>query len=216
MSHQERRSAYKADVTYATANEIGFDFLRDGLALSNREIVQRPFAFAVIDEADAILIDEARIPLVIAGGSPEDPALACRVDGVIRSLRSSSDYLPDGFARNVHLTDAGIGRVERELGCGNLFEDRNLRLLTAVQDALHAHVLLKRDVDYLVKNGSVELVDEFKGRIAENRRWPAGLQSAMEAKERVALKTQGRILGSITVQSLAGMYEGICGMTGTA
>ena len=179
-------------------------------------MVQRPFAFAVIDEADSILIDEARIPLVIAGGTPDDPALAYRVDSVVIRLRPYAHYYVDEFARNVQLTDAGIHQVETALGCGSLFDEGNLRILTAVQDALHAHALLRRDVDYVVKDGAVELVDEFKGRIAQNRRWPAGLQSAIEAKEHVALKTQGRILGSITVQNLAGMYERICGMTGTA
>ena len=211
-----RRAAYLCDVTYATANEVGFDYLRDGLARDNGEIVQRPFAFAVIDEADSILIDEARIPLVIAGGTPDDPALAYSVDSVVIQLRPYAHYYVDEFARNVQLTDSGIFQVERALGCGSLFDERNFRILTAVQDALHAHALLKRDVDYVVKDGAVELVDEFKGRIAQNRRWPAGLQSAIEAKELLALKTHGRILGSITVQSLAGMYERICGMTGTA
>jgi len=216
MAAERRRAAYLCDVTYATANEVGFDYLRDGLARSPDEIVQRPFAFAVIDEADSILIDEARIPLVIAGGVPDDPTLAYRIDSVVLALRPGAHYFPDQFARNVQLTDAGIRRVEEALGCGSLFEERNLRLLTAVQDALHAHTLLKSGVDYVVKQGSVELVDEFKGRIAQNRRWPAGLQSAIEAKERVALKTQGRILGSITVQNLVSLYERICGMTGTA
>ena len=216
MSADQRRAAYLCDVTYATANEVGFDYLRDGLARSADELVQRPFAFAVVDKADSILIDEARIPLVIAGGLPEDPALAHRVDSVVAGLRPHLDYSLDEFARNVQLTDAGIQRVEGALGCGSLFDERNLRVLTAVQDALHAYSLLKRNVDYVVRNDCIELVDEFKGRIAQNRRWPAGLQSAIEAKERVGLKTQGRICGSITVQSLAGMYERVCGMTGTA
>jgi preprotein translocase subunit SecA len=216
MSTDQRRTAYLCDVTYATANEVGFDYLRDGLARSVDEIVQRPFAFAVIDEADSILIDEARIPLVIAGGIPDDPALAHRVDSIVTHLHPHAHYFVDEFARNVQLTDAGISLAERALGCGSLFDEHNLQILTAIQDALHAHALLKRDVDYVVKDNAVELVDEFKGRIAENRRWPAGLQSAIEAKEHVALKTQGRILGSITVQNLVSMYERICGMTGTA
>ncbi len=216
VTAEQRRAAYLCDVTYATANEVGFDYLRDGLARSADELVQRPFAFAVIDEVDSILIDEARIPLVIAGGVPEDPMLAHRADAVVAVLRPRAHYFADEFARNVQLTDAGIRRVEQELGCGSLFDEKNLRVLTAVQDALHAHALLRRDIDYVIKNGSVELVDEFKGRIAQDRRWPAGLQSAIEAKERVGLKTQGRILGSITVQNLVGMYERICGMTGTA
>ena len=216
MPAEKRRLAYLSDVTYATANEVGFDYLRDGLARSKEELVQRPFAFAVIDEADSILIEEARIPLVIAGGAVDDPALAHRADWVVRQLHFRTHYNPDEFARNVQLTDAGIRHVERALDCGSLFDERNLCVLTAVQDALHAHGLLKRDVDYVVKNGMVEMVDEFKGRIAENRRWPAGLQRAIEAKEQVRLNTQGRVLGSITVQSLVRMYERTCGMTGTA
>jgi preprotein translocase subunit SecA len=216
MSASQRRAAYACDITHATANEVGFDSLRDGLALAREEVVQRPFAFAVIDEADSILIDEARIPLVIAGGLADDPALACRVDRLVAALHPRIHYFVDNFARNVQLTDAGIRRLEASLGTGSLFDPQNLRVLTAIQDALHARVLLRRDVDYIVKQNAVELVDEFKGRIAQNRRWPAGLQSAIEAKEQVALKTQGRILGSITVQALAGLYEGICGMTGTA
>jgi len=216
MSTAERRAAYRCDVTYATANEVGFDYLRDGLARHDDELVQRAFAFAVIDEADSILIDEARIPLVIAGGLPEDSALAYRIDSVVAGLRPHIHYSPDEYARNVRLTDAGIQRVEEVLGCGSLFDEQNLDILTAAQDALHAHVLLRRDVDYVVKDGVIEMVDEFKGRIAQNRRWPAGLHSAVEAKERLQLKTQGRVLGSITVQSLVRMYERICGMTGTA
>ncbi|HEX4278267.1 MAG TPA: hypothetical protein VHZ74_23090 [Bryobacteraceae bacterium] len=216
MTTPERRAAYLCDVTYATANEVGFDYLRDGLARKPYELVQRPFAFAVIDEADSILIDEARIPLVIAGGIPDDPMLAQRVDSIVMQLRPFTHYLVDEFARNVQLTDSGIFLTEKLLACGSLFEEHNFRILTAVQDALHAHALLRRDVDYVVKQGAVELVDEFKGRIAQNRRWPAGLQSAIEAKEHVILKTQGRILGSITVQSLASLYERVRGMTGTA
>jgi preprotein translocase subunit SecA len=216
MSPEPRRAAYLCDVTYATATEVGFDYLRDGLARSAEELVQRPLAFALIDEADSILIDEARIPLVIAGGVPEDSAIACRVDSLVAELRPHQHYSLDEAARNVQLTDAGIQRAEAALDCGNLFDADNFSILTALQDALHAHALLRRNVDYVVKNGSIALVDEFKGRIAQNRRWPAGLQSAVEVKERVRLNRQGRILGSITVQSLTHMYERICGMTGTA
>jgi preprotein translocase subunit SecA len=216
MSAENRRAAYRCDITYATATEVGFDYLRDELALEADELVQRPFAFALIDEADSILIDEARIPLVIAGGVGVDYGMARQADAVVALLRPQIDYTADEFARNVQLTDAGIDRVEQTLGCGCLFDAGNLRLLTAVQDALHAHSLLRRDVDYIVKQGAVELVDEIKGRIAENRRWPAGLQTAIEVKERTGLKTQGRIMGSVTVQSLVGLYERICGMTGTA
>jgi len=213
---EERRRAYACDITYATANEIGFDFLRDGLALYPHEQVHRPFAVAVIDEADSILIDEARIPLVIAGGDANQEPLAYQVDRVIRHFRKFRHFTLDEYARNIALTDAGIRAVETSFGCGNLFTEENLALLTAVQDSLHAQVLLRRDVDYLVKDGANESVDEFKGRIAENRRWPAGLHTAIDAKEGLALKAQGRILGSITLQNLISLYPKVCGMTGTA
>jgi preprotein translocase subunit SecA len=216
MSHAERRAAYACDITYATANEIGFDVLRDRLALRLEEQVHRPFTAAVIDEADSILIDEARIPLVIAGGDSDDSALAYVADQVVRNLQAFAHYTIDMGAHNVALTDTGIQAVERGLACGNLFEDRILPLHTAVQDSLHAHALLHRDVDYIVKDGAIEMVDEFKGRIAPNRRWPAGLHTAVEAKERVTTKFQGMILGSTTFQHLVALYPQVCGMTGTA
>jgi preprotein translocase subunit SecA len=216
MSVEERRAAYASDVLYATANEIGFDFLRDRLALRLNEQVQRPFAAAVIDEVDSILIDEARIPLVIAGGDSGDNVLACAADHVVRNFRPPLHCTVDVGAHNVALTDLGIAVVESAFACGNLYDQRNLDLLTAVQDSLHAHVLLRCDVDYVVKNGTVEMVDEFKGRIAQDRRWPAGLHTAVEVKEGVAAKRQGMILGSITLQHLIALYPKVCGMTGTA
>jgi preprotein translocase subunit SecA len=216
MGMKDRRLAYARDIAYATANEVGFDLLRDGLALHPGEQVQRPFATAVIDEADSILIDEARIPLVIAGGDAGQDVLADQVDSVTRHFRRGRHFTLDEYSRNVALTDAGIRAVETAFGCGNLFDEESLALLSAVQDSLHAHALLRRNVDYLVKDGVIESVDEFKGRIAENRRWPAGLHTALEAKEGLALKTQGRILGSITLQNLISLYPQVCGMTGTA
>lgn len=216
MSGEERKKAYHCDVTYSTANEIGFDFLRDQIALYPEEQVHRPFAAAVIDEADSILIDEARIPLVLAGGEGGDAGLAYRVDAITRQLRRDAHYVLDQFGRSVSLTDAGIRAVERAFGCRNLFDEKHLKLFTAIQDSLHAHALLRRDVDYLVKGGAIESVDEFKGRVVADRRWPAGLHSAVEAKEGVAAKKQGRILGSITLQNLTALYPQICGMTGTA
>src|SRR5712691_6177553 len=216
MSVEERRRAYACDITYATANEIGFDYLRDQLALYPQAQVHRPFVVALIDEADSILIDEARIPLVIAGGSPHEEALAHRVDRLTRHFRRGFHFTLDEHGRNIALTDAGIRAVEHAFARGNLFVAENLPLLTAVQDSLHAHALLRRDVDYLVKNGAVESVDEFKGRIARDRRWPAGLHTAIEAKEGVTQKTQGRVLGSITLQNLISLYPRVCGMTGTA
>jgi len=217
MTPEERRAAYGCDITYATANEIGFDFLRDQLALDlSEQVFQRPFAVAVIDEVDSTLIDEARIPLVIAGGTNDGSGPAVLADQLVRHLRPGLHYSVTNNGRNVGLTDAGANLLERATGCRNLYEERNLPLLTAVQDALHAHALLHRDIDYVVKNGAVEMVDEFKGRTALDRRWPAGLHSAVEAKESVSAKLQGMILGSITLQNLAGFYRRICGMTGTA
>jgi preprotein translocase subunit SecA len=216
MTTAERKNAYAADIMYATPNEIGFDFLRDRVALHLDEQVQRPYQAAVIDEVDSILIDEARIPLVIAGGDVAEDSNARAADRVVRGLRGYLHWTVDAGAMNVALTDAGIQAVERAFRCGNLYDPENYDLLSAVQDALHAHVLLKRDVDYVVKNGAIEMVDEFKGRIALDRRWPAGLHTAVEVKENVVPKRQGMVLGSITLQHLMALYPMICGMTGTA
>lgn len=216
MTPAERRAAYGCDITYATANEIGFDVLRDRLALRLDEQVHRPFFAAVIDEVDSILIDEARVPLVIAGGGADGAALAYAADQVVRHFRLRVHYTVDAGAHNAALTDTGIRDVELAFSCGNLFEERNLSLHTAVQDALEAHALLRRDVDYVVKSDAIEMVDDFKGRIALNRRWPAGLQTAVEAKEGVVPKPQGMVLGSTTIQNLIALYPRVCGMTGTA
>ena len=216
MSAAERAAAYSADIVYATANEIGFDFLRDQIALRPSEQVHRAFNAVVIDEADSILIDEARIPLVIAGAGQSDPALGHVVDAIVRRMSRGVHYTSDPGGRNVVLTDAGIYLAESSLRCGNLFEERNLPIHSMLQDAVHAHALLHRDIDYVVKDGAVEMVDEFRGRVALDRRWPAGLHTAIEIKEGVATKQQGRILGSITMQNMVALYSHVCGMTGTA
>jgi preprotein translocase subunit SecA len=216
MNSEDRRRAYGCDVTYGTATEIGFDYLRDQLALQLADQVHRPFNVAVVDEADSILIDEARLPLVIAGEETESESLAYRVDALTRGFQPSVHYSVDENERNAVLTDAGIRAVEEAFGCRNLFDDRNLSLHAAVQDSLHAHALLRRDVDYIVRNGGIESVDEFKGRVIQERRWPAGLQTAIEAKEGVQPKKQGRVLGSITLQNYMALYPTVCGMTGTA
>ena len=178
--------------------------------------VHRPFSAAVVDEADSILIDEARIPLVIAGGSDERRDVAADANRVAGELVAGRHFTIDGEGRNVALTAAGVSHVERGLGCDNLFAPAGLETHTAVQDALHAHVLLRRDVDYVVAEDAVLPVDEFKGRIVADRRWPAGLQTALEHKEGVRRKPQGRVLGSITVEHLLALYPRLCGMTGTA
>ena len=216
MSPSDRKIAYSGDITYATANELGFDFLRDQIALQQCDQVHRAFNAVVIDEADSIIIDEARIPLVIAGAGHSDPGLGHAADSIARRMRHGLHYSADAGGHNVMLTDAGIYLAESLLRCGNLFEERNLSLLTVLQDALHAHALLRRDVDYVVKDGVVEMVDEFRGRVALDRRWPAGLHTAIEIKEGVATKQQGHVLGSITMQHLVAFYSHVCGMTGTA
>ena len=216
MTPAERKQAYACDITYSTANEIGFDYLRDQLALDPGEQVHRPFAAALVDEVDSILIDEARIPLVIAGGKAGEQSWAHVVDGAVRALQPEAHFMLEEYGRNIILTDAGIAAIERTFNCGSLYLDSNTALFTAIQDSLHAHALLRRDVDYLVKNGAIESIDEFKGRVVQDRRWPAGLHTAIEVKEGVAPKKQGSVLGSITVQNLIGFYEHVCGMTGTA
>jgi len=216
MTTAERQAAYGADITYATGTEVGFDYLRDQMALDLDQQVQRLFAAAIIDEADSILIDEARIPLIIAGGQNQDDRWPAIADSLVRQMHAGADFTVQDSNRIVTLTDAGIQLAEQMLGYGNLYEPSNLAALTAVQNALHAHALLRRDVDYIVKDGAVKSVDEWKGRVVKDRRWPAGLHTALEVKERVAMRPEGSILGSITLQNLIALYPEVCGMTGTA
>src|SRR5450432_3966824 len=216
MGTADRRRAYACDITYATANEIGFDSLRDQISLGLDQQVHRPFHCAVIDEADSILIDEARIPLILAGGEAGEEVFARRVDPIVRRFQRGPHFTLDEYGRNIALADEGIRAVESVLGCGNLFAERNLPLYTTVHNAIHAHFLLRRDVDYVVKDGAIESVDEFKGRIVQDRRWPAGLHTAIEAKEALPFRRQGRVLGAMTLQNLVALYPEVCGMTGTA
>ena len=216
MTPEDRRSAYRRDITYASANELGFDYLRDQLAVHPHEQVLRPFAAAVIDEADSILLDEARIPLVIAGGAMELSSVVVDADRLVRCLTPRVDFTADQMARNVALTPTGVSKVERLLPCTNLYDAGNFAVLTAIQDALHAHTLLRRDVDYLVQDSMVLSIDELKGRVVRDRRWPGGLQTALELKEQVTRRRQGRVLGSITMENLIALFPAVCGMTGTA
>lgn len=219
-----RRLAYGADVTYLSAKEAGFDFLRDGLALAAADGVQRPFHCALVDEADSILIDEARVPLVIAAA--EAPSWAAtserphwevgRLAGLVRDLVPGRDFETDAEHRNVFLLDAGIAHIEAALGVGSLHSEQNQSLLSAVHCALHAAALLRRDVDYLVREGRIEIVDELTGRVVDLRHWPDGLQAAVEAKEGLVARSAGRILGSITLQHLLGHYPILAGTTATA
>jgi preprotein translocase subunit SecA len=211
----ERRRAYAADITYAPVSEIGFDLLRDRLCTDVGDLVLPAPEVALIDEADSVLIDEARVPLVLAGAAGEqesDPAYA----EVVRRLLPGVHYAVDDERRNVQLTSTGARVVERALGGIDLYSADHLEALTGVNVALHAHALLRRNVDYIVRDGKVRLINESRGRVALLQRWPDGLQAAVEAKEALAPSESGEILDSVTVQGLIGRYPTVCGMTGTA
>ena len=215
LTHDERRQAYGANITYVTAKEAGFDFLRDHTALDAAQIVHRGHACAIVDEADFILIDEARVPLVIAGPAPELPIDHRTLSALVQELRSGLDYDADEYGRTVVLTEAGFQRASQRLGV-RLDDPSQHLLLSAVHVALHAATLLRRDRDYIVRHGTVQLVDEWTGRVAENRRWPHGIQPAVEAKEGVEVRPEGRILGSIPMQHFIRQYSSLAGMTATA
>jgi preprotein translocase subunit SecA len=212
---EERREAYQADVCYAPVSELGFDVLRDRLVTDVADRVTVKPDVALVDEADSVLIDEARVPLVLAGATSSEE-LDDDVVQLVRTLRAGVDYEIDGDGRTVALTDVGTDAVEEHLGGINLYEDENLERLTQVNVALHAEVLLRKDVDYLVRDGKVSLINNNRGRIAKLQRWPDGLQAAVEAKEAVPVSDSGEVLDSITVQALVSRYPTVCGMTGTA
>jgi preprotein translocase subunit SecA len=216
MGRDDRRAAYAADITYVTAKEAGFDFLRDQTMVEQAEIVQRPPNYVIVDEADFILIDEARVPLVIAGEAPAPPVPHEVVAAAVGQLRPGLDFACDEYARNVTLTDAGFRHLESRLGCQPLHLPGQQTLLAGIHVALHARALLQRDRDYIVRRGRIELVDEFTGRVAENRRWPHGIQPAIEAKEGLEVQPEGRVLGSIPIQHFVRRWPKIAGMTATA
>jgi preprotein translocase subunit SecA len=215
-SHDERSEAYDRDVTYVSINEAGFDYLRDQLVTDVADRVQPELATAIVDEADSILIDEAKVPMVLAGAvvAEQDPVHAA--DSVVRGLVARRDYEIAEDGRTISLTNKGLKTVEAKLGGINLYDDEHLADLAAVNVALYAHFLLSRDVDYIVRNGTVELVDEMRGRVAQRRRWPDGLHAAVEAKEGLDPSAEGEVLNTITIQAYVGLYPTLCGMTATA
>lgn len=215
LDEQERKNAYNADVTYGTNNEFGFDFLRDNMKYALEDMVQRDFHYAIVDEVDSILIDEARTPLIISGPSDESTELYYKVNQIAPFLKEEH-YTVDEKARTVMLTEEGVAKCERLLGVENLYDPSNTELLHHVQQALKAHVLFKNDVDYIVKDGQVIIVDEFTGRIMPGRRYSDGLHQALEAKEGVKIESENQTLASITFQNFFRMYEKLAGMTGTA
>ncbi|HQM46738.1 MAG TPA: preprotein translocase subunit SecA, partial [Smithellaceae bacterium] len=216
MDDDERRAAYAADITYGTNNEFGFDYLRDNMKFSLEDYVQREFNFAIVDEVDSILIDEARTPLIISGASEESTDKYHKINQIIPRLKKDQDYTIEEKSKTVVLTEEGVSSVEKYLNVQNLYEPRNIEIVHHVNQALRAHTLFKRDVDYLVKDGQVIIVDEFTGRVMPGRRYSDGLHQALEAKEKVKIEKENQTLASITFQNYFRMYKKLAGMTGTA
>ena len=216
LDDKERKNAYAADVTYGTNNEFGFDYLRDNMKFSKNDLAQRSPYYAIVDEVDSILIDEARTPLIISGPAEKSTSLYYQLDKVIPRLQRERDYTIDEKARTVVLTEEGVARCEKKLQIDNLYEAKNIEILHHLNQALKAHTLFKKDVDYIVKNGEVIIVDEFTGRLMPGRRYSEGLHQALEAKENVKIENENQTLASVTFQNYFRMYEKLAGMTGTA
>jgi preprotein translocase subunit SecA len=216
MDDEERKKAYEADILYATNNELGFDYLRDNMKFRAEDYVQRPLSYAIVDEVDSILIDEARTPLIISGSGDESSKLYTDASRVVARLKKDEDYEIDEKARSAQLTESGIDKVEQAFNVDNLYAVEHINLLHHVQQALRAHTLFKRDVDYVVKDGQVLIVDEFTGRILPGRRYSDGLHQSLEAKEGVEIERESQTLASITLQNYFRLYDKLAGMTGTA
>lgn len=216
MDDAERKKVYACDIVYATNNELGFDYLRDNMKFRLSDYVQRDLNYAIVDEVDSILIDEARTPLIISGGADESSELYIKINRIVNSLKVGVDYEIDEKARSVQLTEEGNDKIEKVLGITNLYAPENLGVLHHVTQALRAHGLFKRDVDYLVHDGNVYIIDEFTGRVLPGRRYSDGLHQALEAKEGVDVQRETQTLASITLQNFFRMYKRLAGMTGTA
>jgi preprotein translocase subunit SecA len=216
LDDQQRRAAYHADITYGTNNEFGFDYLRDNMKYDLVNCVQRGHHFAIVDEVDSILIDEARTPLIISGPSEESTDKYAKIDKIIPKLIQDIDYTIDEKHRTATLTEEGVSKTERLLGLGNLYDPAHMESIHHVYQALRAHTLYKNDVDYVIKNGEVIIVDEFTGRQMPGRRWSDGLHQAVEAKEGVKIERENQTLATITFQNYFRMYKKLAGMTGTA
>ncbi|HUO78121.1 MAG TPA: preprotein translocase subunit SecA, partial [Thermodesulfovibrionales bacterium] len=216
LTDEERQAAYNADITYGTNNEFGFDYLRDNMKYDISHYVQREPHYAIVDEVDSILIDEARTPLIISGPSEESTGKYYTIDKIIPKLQKDTDFTIDEKARTAILTEEGILKVEPLLGVPNLYDPANIELVHHVLQALKAHTVFKRDVDYVVKDDEVLIVDEFTGRLMPGRRWSDGLHQAVEAKEGVKIESENQTLATITFQNYFRMYQKLAGMTGTA
>ncbi|WKA49991.1 preprotein translocase subunit SecA [Planococcus liqunii] len=216
LSKEEKREAYAADITYSTNNELGFDYLRDNMVLYKEEMVQRPLNFAVIDEVDSILIDEARTPLIISGQAAKAAQLYVQANAFARLLMKDVDYAYDETTKGVVLTEDGIEKVEKAFGIDNLFDIKHVRLNHAINQSLKAHVTMHKDVDYVVQDEEVIIVDQFTGRLMKGRRYSDGLHQAIEAKEGLEIQNESMTMATITFQNFFRMYEKLSGMTGTA
>ncbi|MBQ4335502.1 MAG: preprotein translocase subunit SecA, partial [Myxococcaceae bacterium] len=216
LTDQERQVAYRADITYGQNNEFGFDYLRDNMKFRLEDYVQRELNFAIVDEVDSILIDEARTPLIISGQSEQSVDRYYQVDRVMPGLMPDQDYVLDEKTRSVSMTEEGVSRIEQRLGIKNLYAPEEIELLHHVEQALRAHTLFKRDVDYVVKDGQVLIVDEHTGRTLPGRRWSDGLHQAIEAKEGLTIESETQTLATISFQNYFRMYSKLSGMTGTA
>ncbi len=216
LDDAERQAAYRSDITYGQNNEFGFDYLRDNMKFRLSDYVQRELNFAIVDEVDSILIDEARTPLIISGPTEENTDEYFRIDRVIPGLVPDQDYALDEKTRSVNLTDDGVEKIQRRLGISNLYDPSEVETLHHVEQALRAHTLYKRDRDYVVKDGEVIIVDEFTGRLMPGRRWSDGLHQAVEAKEGVKIENETQTLATISFQNYFRMYSKLSGMTGTA
>ncbi len=216
LDNEERRQAYAADITYGTNNEFGFDYLRDNMVFQAAQMVQRPLNYAIVDEVDSILIDEARTPLIISGQGDAPKPMYRQMAEMIQRLKTEQDFTVDEKAKRSVLTDDGVAKMERLLGITNLYDPENAEAAHHVNQALHARTLMKRDVDYVVKDGQIIIVDEFTGRLMFGRRYNEGLHQAIEAKEGVQVEKESQTLASITFQNYFRMYNKLAGMTGTA
>jgi preprotein translocase subunit SecA len=216
LNDQERKKAYGCDIAYGTNNEFGFDYLRDNMKFSIEDYVQRDLNYAIVDEVDSILIDEARTPLIISGPAEESTDKYYKINRIIPSLKQGKDYQLEEKSHTAFLTEEGVGHVEKLIHVENLYDPRNIEILHHVNQALRAHTLFKRDVDYVVKEGEVVIVDEFTGRLMPGRRWSDGLHQAVEAKENVRIENENQTLATITFQNYFRMYKKLAGMTGTA
>jgi preprotein translocase subunit SecA len=212
----DHNRAYRCDITYGTNNEFGFDYLKDNMKTDLKAFVQRKHHYAIVDEVDSILIDEARTPLIISGPSEDATDLYMRIDRVVPVLRRDIDYTIDEKSRTVSLTDEGIAKCENKMGIDNLYDPRNMAELHHLNQALRAHTLFKRDIDYVIKDNQIVIVDEFTGRLMTGRRWSDGLHQAVEAKEGVPIQSENQTLATITFQNYFRMYDKLAGMTGTA